>query len=90
MEIIYNRKEKIVGVFVISIALLLLSAIIFIGRGKNWFESYKTYYTTFNESYNLKVGADVKLFKTNIGKVKLLRFLLFALPSLARKIMKGV
>jgi phospholipid/cholesterol/gamma-HCH transport system substrate-binding protein len=72
MEITYNRKEKIVGVFVVSIALLLLSAIIFIGRGKNWFENYNTYYTTFNESYNLKVGADVKLFKTNIGKVKAL------------------
>jgi len=70
MEITYNRKEKIVGIFVISIALLLLSAIIVIGRGKNWFEKYNTYYTTFNESYNLKVGADVKLFKTNIGKVK--------------------
>ena len=66
----YNRKEKIVGIFVISIALLLLSAIIVIGRGKNWFEKYNTYYTTFNESYNLKVGADVKLFKTNIGTVK--------------------
>ena len=70
MEITYNRKEKIVGIFVISIALLLLSVIIVIGRGKNWFENYNTYYTTFNESYNLKVGADVKLFKTNIGKVK--------------------
>ncbi len=70
MEITYNRKEKIVGIFVISIALLLLSVIIVIGRGKNWFEKYNTYYTTFNESYNLKVGADVKLFKTNIGKVK--------------------
>lgn len=70
MEIIYNRKEKIVGIFVVFIALLLLSAIIVIGRGKNWFENYNTYYTIFNESYNLKVGADVKLFKTNIGKVK--------------------
>jgi len=70
MEITYNRKEKIVGIFVVFIALLLLSAIIVIGRGKNWFENYNTYYTIFNESYNLKVGADVKLFKTNIGKVK--------------------
>jgi phospholipid/cholesterol/gamma-HCH transport system substrate-binding protein len=70
MEITYNRKEKIVGIFVVSIALLLLSAIIIIGRGKNWFEKYNTYYTTFDESYNLKVGAEVKLFKTNIGKVK--------------------
>jgi phospholipid/cholesterol/gamma-HCH transport system substrate-binding protein len=70
MELNYSRKEKIVGIFVVSITLLLLSIIIIVGRGKHWFENYNTYYTTFNESYNLKVGADVKLFKTNIGKVK--------------------
>ncbi len=70
MELNYNRKEKIVGIFVIFIALLLLSTIIIIGRGKHWFENYNMYYTTFDESYNLQVGADVKLFKTNIGKVK--------------------
>lgn len=70
MELNYNRKEKIVGVFVVFITLLLLSTIIIIGRGKHWFEKYNTYYTTFNESYNLKVGANVKLFKTDIGKVK--------------------
>ncbi len=70
MELTYNRKEKIVGIFVIFIGLLLLSTVIILGRGKNWFQDYNTYYTTFDESYNLKVGADVKLFKTNIGKVK--------------------
>ena len=70
MELNYSRKEKIVGIFVIFIGLLLLSTIIILGRGKNWFQDYNTYYTTFDESYNLKVGADVKLFKTNIGKVK--------------------
>jgi phospholipid/cholesterol/gamma-HCH transport system substrate-binding protein len=70
MEFRYNRKEKIVGIFVIFILLLLLSTIIIIGRGKHWFEKYNTYYTTFDESYNLQVGADVKLFKTNIGRVK--------------------
>ncbi|TFG45408.1 MAG: MCE family protein, partial [Candidatus Brocadiia bacterium] len=70
MELNYSRKEKIVGIFVVFICFLLLSTIIILGRGKNWFQDYNTYYTTFDESYNLKVGADVKLFKTNIGKVK--------------------
>jgi phospholipid/cholesterol/gamma-HCH transport system substrate-binding protein len=70
MELNYSRKEKIVGIFVIFIGLLLMSTIIVLGRGKNWFQDYNTYYTIFDESYNLKVGADVKLFKTNIGKVK--------------------
>jgi len=70
MDLDYSRKERIVGTFIICIAVLLLSTVIMLGRGKNWFEDYNTYYTTFDESYNLKVGADVKLFKTNIGKVK--------------------
>jgi phospholipid/cholesterol/gamma-HCH transport system substrate-binding protein len=70
MELDYSRKERIVGTFIICIALLLLSVVIMLGRGKNWFEKYNIYYTTFDESYNLKVGADVKLFKTNVGMVK--------------------
>ncbi len=70
MELTYNRKEKIVGLFFICIGILLLSTVIILGRGKNWFADHNSYYTTFDESYNLKVGADVKLFKTNIGKVK--------------------
>ena len=70
MELNYSKKEKIVGIFVVFICLLLLSTIVILGRGKNWFQDFNTYYTTFDESYNLKVGADVKLFKTNIGKVK--------------------
>jgi phospholipid/cholesterol/gamma-HCH transport system substrate-binding protein len=70
MELNYSPKDRIVGTFVICIAALLLSTVIMLGRGKNWFQEYNTYYTTFDESYNLKVGADVKLFKTNIGTVK--------------------
>jgi len=70
MELKYSKKEKVVGIFIIFICVLLLSTIIILGRGKNWFQDYNTYYTIFDESYNLKVGADVKLFKTNIGKVK--------------------
>jgi phospholipid/cholesterol/gamma-HCH transport system substrate-binding protein len=66
----YTTKERIVGTFIICIAVLLLSTVIMLGRGKNWFQEYTTYYTVFDESYNLKVGADVKLFKTNIGTVK--------------------
>jgi len=70
MKLNYSKKEKSVGIFVICIALLLLSTIIILGRGKNWFADYNTYYTTFKESYNLQVGADVKLFKTKVGRVK--------------------
>jgi phospholipid/cholesterol/gamma-HCH transport system substrate-binding protein len=70
MEVDYNKKEKIVGTFVIGIVILLLTMLIIIGRGKDWFKTYITYYATFDESYNLREDAAVKLYKADIGKVK--------------------
>lgn len=69
MDTTFSNMEKMVGAFVIGVAALLIATIIMIGRGKDWFEKYVTYYTNFNESYNLQENADVKLFKANIGKV---------------------
>ncbi|MBW1893211.1 MAG: MCE family protein [Deltaproteobacteria bacterium] len=66
----YEKTEKIVGIFIIAISMLLLTTVVFIGRGQNWFRKYVAYYTTFNESYNLQVNAAVKLFKTDIGNVQ--------------------
>ncbi|MBU0988054.1 MAG: MCE family protein [Proteobacteria bacterium] len=70
MELEFNRKEKIVGTFVVCIALLLLTTVVVIGRGKNWFKTYVTYYTIFDQSYNLEVDTPVKLFNADIGKIK--------------------
>ena len=70
METSYTRAEKSVGTFVIAIAVLLLTTVVMLGRGKDWFAEEVTYYTTFKESYNLQVNASVKLFKADIGKVK--------------------
>ena len=70
MEMEFSRIERLVGMFVIGVTILLLSTLVIIGRGRDWFETYIPYYTTFNESYNLQENAAVKLFKTDIGKVK--------------------
>ena len=69
MELKFSKTENIVGVFVIFISILLLTTIIMIGRGKDWFKKYNTYYTEFEESYNLEVNQAVKLFKADIGKI---------------------
>ena len=69
MQLEYSRREKAVGMFIITVVALLLSTVVMIGRGQNWFKKYITYYTTFDESYNLQTNAAVKLFKTDIGKV---------------------
>jgi len=70
MELDFNKKEKIAGIFIIGISILLLATVIIIGRGKDWFKTYITYYTAFEESYNLMVDTPVKLFNADIGKVK--------------------
>jgi phospholipid/cholesterol/gamma-HCH transport system substrate-binding protein len=70
MELKFGRSEKIVGFFMTAVVLSVLVTVVLIGRGQDWFRNYVTYYTTFKEGYNLQVGAPVKLFKTDIGKVK--------------------
>ncbi|MBN1932388.1 MAG: MCE family protein [Desulfobacterales bacterium] len=70
MEPEFNTKEKILGVFIIGIVVILLSVLVLIGRGKDWFKTYINYYTIFKESYNLQENAAVKLYKADIGKVK--------------------
>lgn len=70
MEMEFSRLERIVGTFIIGVSMLLMTTLIIIGRGKDWFETYNIYYTTFSESYNLQENAAVKLFKADIGKVK--------------------
>ncbi|MBI5845897.1 MAG: MCE family protein [Deltaproteobacteria bacterium] len=70
MELVYRRREKIVGLFLVITALLLVTTIAAIGRGKDWFRSYVHYYTVFHQAYNLDEKAPVKMAKANIGKVK--------------------
>lgn len=70
MELKYSIKEKIAGIFVIGSVLLLIITLVIIGKGKDWFQKYVSYYTTFEQSYNLKEDTAVKLLDTNIGKVK--------------------
>lgn len=70
MEMEFSRLERAVGTFVIGVSMLLIASLVIIGRGKDWFETYITFYTTFKESYNLQENAAVKLFKADIGRVK--------------------
>ena len=73
MRISFDSRERAVGAFMAIMVILLLTIIVMIGRGKDWFETYVTYYTVFDEAYNLSKNARVKLFKAEIGKVKSVR-----------------
>lgn len=70
MELEFKKREKAVGTFIIVVAALLLTTVVLIGRGQDWFKIYVVYYTTFDESYNIDVNTAVKLYKAEIGKVK--------------------
>jgi len=58
------------GLFVFFTVILFLITLVMIGRGKDWFKRHTPYFTTFEESYNLQQGADVKLLETKIGRVQ--------------------
>lgn len=70
MVLNFNTMEKVVGTFVIGVFILLLSMVVMVGRGKDWFRKTVIYTTTFGESYDLAVNSPVKLFNADIGKVK--------------------
>ena len=70
MELKFTRRERVVGLFMVGVALLLLAAVFLVGRGKDWFRTYVTFYTVFDETYNLKLNAAVKMSKADIGRVK--------------------
>lgn len=73
MQISFHAREKIVGAFMVIMVVLLLTVVVMIGRGKDWFKAYVTYYTVFDQAYNLGQDAQVKLFKAAIGKVTSVR-----------------
>ncbi|MBW2109128.1 MAG: MCE family protein [Deltaproteobacteria bacterium] len=70
MEMRFEKKERVVGLFMVIVIALLLGGVAMVGRAKDWFRSYATYYTVFDEAYNLSPNARVKLYTVDVGKVK--------------------
>ena len=70
MELKFSRMDRVVGVFIIAVVALMVSTVVLIGRGKDWFRPTVTYFVEFKENYNLSPGSPVKLYKAEIGKVK--------------------
>ncbi len=70
MKLDFEKREKTVGAFLVIMVFLLLTIVAMLGRAKHWFETYVTYYTVFDEAYNLSEDASVKLYKADIGEVK--------------------
>jgi phospholipid/cholesterol/gamma-HCH transport system substrate-binding protein len=73
MRTTFDAREKIVGAFMVIMVTLLLTVVVMLGRGKDWFETYVTYYTVFDEAYNLGENARVKLYKAACRKPNVYR-----------------
>ena len=69
MKLNIKKRERIVGTFVIAITICFIVSFITVVKGKNWFKDTVEYSAIFQESYNLKEGAPVKLFNADVGKV---------------------
>ncbi|MDD5154580.1 MAG: MlaD family protein [Desulfovibrionales bacterium] len=69
MEMKFSTMEKMVGALLILTIIVVTGSVIVIGRGKAWFRDYGIYNIVFDEGYNLKEGATVKIFNTDVGRV---------------------
>jgi phospholipid/cholesterol/gamma-HCH transport system substrate-binding protein len=69
MEEGFTRREKLVGFFLLLIAILTMVTLLVVAQGKGWFLSYSTYLIRLEQGYNLQQGSAVKMFNTEVGKV---------------------
>ncbi len=73
MEIKFKKIDYLVGFFIIGALFILVMGIIYVGKGKEWFKEYNTYYIFFDQGYNLTLNAEVKMLNTRVGKVKAIK-----------------
>ena len=65
--------DQMVGAFLVFTAVLLVAALILIGRSNAWFRKYEPYYAVFKEGYGLQPGSKVKMLDIEVGKVTSIR-----------------
>lgn len=73
MVLRYSTMEKLVGFFLVLTIFIGIAAVVFVGRGKDWFKEHNVYRITFDEGYYIKPATRVKLFKIDIGNVQTVR-----------------
>ena len=73
VEARFKKIDYVVGLFIIGALFILIVAIVYVGKGKEWFKEYNTYYIFFDQGYNLIINAEVKMLNTRVGKVKAIK-----------------
>jgi len=72
-QVMYFRVkhfDKYVGAFVLFAIVVLVVALVLVGRGQRWFEKRYTFTTIFNSAHGIEPGANVILSGIEIGAVK--------------------
>jgi phospholipid/cholesterol/gamma-HCH transport system substrate-binding protein len=69
MSVKFRHLEKVVGLFMTIGILVLLSAVIFMGREQKWFDTKVQLHTVFDNGESLEKGMDVKINGLVVGKV---------------------
>jgi phospholipid/cholesterol/gamma-HCH transport system substrate-binding protein len=70
MSFKFKHLEKIVGVFLTVVLLIVIAVIVFIGREQRWFEKYYEFTTTFKTGENISPGTQVRIKGIQTGEVK--------------------
>jgi len=70
MSFRFKHLEKIVGVFLTVVILVIIAVIIMIGRERRWFEKQYQYNTKFLRGEGISLGMQVAIKGIQIGEVK--------------------
>ncbi|MDR1297131.1 MAG: MlaD family protein [Deltaproteobacteria bacterium] len=70
MRLPYSAAEKMAGLILFVCFGLILAAMILVGVGRDWFQSYTNYFAFYHEGYGILPGVKVKFLQTDIGRVE--------------------
>ncbi|MDR0620402.1 MAG: MlaD family protein [Deltaproteobacteria bacterium] len=70
MKLKYTTAEKIAGFILFCCFTFLLTIMVLVGVGRDWFQSYTDYFVLYHEGYGILPGVKVKFLQIDIGRVK--------------------
>ncbi|MDR1037780.1 MAG: MlaD family protein [Deltaproteobacteria bacterium] len=65
----YTFMEKLTGLLLVALFLLVMGAAAIVGAGRGLFRGYTNYFAVFSQGYGIAAGVDVRYFGIDIGTV---------------------
>jgi phospholipid/cholesterol/gamma-HCH transport system substrate-binding protein len=69
MKMPYSTAEKLAGLILLLCFGFIVTAMVLLGLGQDWFQSYTNYFSLYNEGHGVLPGVKVKFLRTDIGRV---------------------